>query len=123
MSYLESVPVSAGADLSTAQYKAVTISGTIAATNGAALGILQNKPAAAGRDATVGYMGRSRYVAGAGVTEGDRVTVATSGFIIAVSSNELGVGTALGTVSSGGIGEGIFNFAGARTSVVSAHLT
>lgn len=121
--YQENIPIAAGADLSAAQYKAVAIGGTIAANNGAALGILQNKPAASGRDATVCYAGRSRYVAGAAITAGNRICVTTSGFMVAVTSSDFGVGTALATVSSGEIGEGIFNFAGIRSTVGSAHLT
>lgn len=110
MSYLESVPVEAGADLSSAQYKAIKIDGTIAA-DASAIGILQNKPSASGRDATAGYLGRSRYVAGAAVSAGAQLTVTTSGYMITVTSGTAVVGKALGAVSSGGIGEGIFNFA------------
>lgn len=121
MSYLESVPVVAGADLSTMQYKAVAVGGTIAANNTGALGILQNKPIS-GQDATVGIAGRSRYVAGAAVSAGDRLTVTTSGFIIEANTTALGAGTALGDVASGGIGEGYFNFAGAKSVVTSSHL-
>ena len=123
MSYQESVPVKAGADLSAAQYKAVTVSGTIAANNTTALGILQNKPDASGKDATVAYAGRVRYYAGGAVAAGNRLTVTTSGWVTATGSNQIGVGTALGAVSSGGIGEGIFNFTGAKSTVVSGHLT
>lgn len=119
--YLESVPIVAGADLSDLQYRAITVGGTLAPTASTALGILQNK-AALGRDTTAGYLGRSRYRAGAAVTAGDRLTVTASGWLTACGSNELGIGTALGNVGSGGIGEGIFNFAGAKTEVISGHL-
>lgn len=110
MSYLESIPVTAGADLSGAQYKAVVIGGTIAA-DGTAVGILQNKPAASGRDAQVGYLGRSRYVAGAGVAAGANLSVTTSGYLITTTSGSPVQGRAIGSVSSGGIGEAIVNFA------------
>lgn len=122
MSYLDSVPVKATEDLSTTQYRAINIDGTIANNNGEAIGIQQNK-GVSGRDLTAGYAGRSRYVAGAAVAAGARVTVATSGYMTSVASNELGCGTALAAVSSGGIGEGIFNFAGVRSDVASANLT
>ncbi|MCK5609665.1 hypothetical protein KAR91_47770 [Candidatus Pacearchaeota archaeon] len=111
MSYLESIPLAAGADLSASQYKAVVVAGTIAADGDTAIGIQQNKPAASGRDLTVGYAGRSRYYAGAAVVAGARLTVTTSGWFTTVVSGGAIVGRALAAVSSGGIGEGIFNFA------------
>lgn len=111
MSYLESIPLAAGADLSASQYKAVVVAGTIAATGATAIGIQQNKPSAVGRDLTVGYLGRSRYVAAAAVAAGARLTVTTSGYMTTVVSGQAIVGRAVAAVSSGGIGEGIFNFA------------
>lgn len=110
MSYLESIPLAAGADLSAAQYKAVVVGGTIAA-DATALGILQNKPAASGRDATVGFLGRSRYVANAAISAGALLTVTTSGYMSTVTSGQACIGRAIAAVSSGAIGEGIFNFA------------
>jgi len=111
MSYLDSIPVAAGADLSASQYKAVTMAGVIAANGNTAAGILQNKPAATGRDATVGYLGRSRYYAGAAVAAGAQLMVTTSGWLITATSGYAVVGKARAAVSSGGIGEGVFNFA------------
>lgn len=110
--YLEVVPVDATEDLSTAghQYKAVDIDGTIAAAVTTALGLLQNKPKS-GEDASAGIAGRSRYVAGAAITQGARMTVTTSGFMITAASGDDFVGRALATVSSGERGEGYFNFA------------
>ena len=117
MAYLESIPVNAGADLSDdEQYKAIAIGGTIAATGNTTIGILQNKPKS-GEDATLGYAGRSRYRAGAAVAAGGLMTVTGSGWLVTVSSGDVSVGKALGAVSSGGIGEGIFNFVnGLQTS-------
>lgn len=122
MSYLESIPVKATEDLSTTQYQAINIDGTIANNNGEAIGIQQNK-GVSGRDLTAGFLGRSRYKAGDTVTAGARLTVATSGYMTVVASNELGCGTALSAVASGGISEGIFNFAGVRSDVSSSALT
>lgn len=118
MSYNYSVPVVAGQDLSVAntQYKAVAVGGTIAANNTAALGILQNKPQN-GEDATLVYLGRSRFLSGGAITAGNRLIVTTSGYVIATTSGSVPVGTALETVSSGGIAEGIFNFSGASTNL------
>lgn len=108
--YLQSIPVEAGTDLSGAQYKAIVIGGTIAA-NDLAIGILQNKPSASGREATAGILGRSRYVAGAAVVAGARLSVTTAGFMITTTSGGSVQGRALGAVSSGGIGEAFINFA------------
>lgn len=112
MSYLESVPVISGADLTAKQYKVIAIDGTLAVSGVACIGILQNK-AASGRDATAGYAGRSRYVAGGTVTAGARLQVTSGGWLTAVVSGDAAqmVGTSLGAVSSGGIGEAIVNFA------------
>jgi len=110
MSYLESIPLAAGADLSASQYKAVVVGGTIAA-NALAMGIQQNKPDASGKDLTVGYFGRSRYVAKAAINAGALLTVTESGYMSTVTSGQSCIGRAIAAVSSGGIGEGIFNFA------------
>lgn len=117
----DNIPIMATEDLTASQYHAVQIGGTLSTGATNAMGILQNKPIS-GQAATTRYFGRSRYFAGGAVTAGARLSVTTSGWITAAGSNELGVGTAMGTVSSGGIGEGIFNFAGAKTAVQSAHL-
>ncbi len=118
MSYENAVPVIAGQDLSvaTCEYHAVAIGGTITGANATALGILQNRPKQ-NEDATVGYAGRLRYRAGAAVTTGARLKVTTSGWLIAVTSGTFAVGTALSAVSSGAIGEGIFDFSTARTNL------
>lgn len=102
--------VSAGQDLSTSQYKAIAVGGTIAATSKAAMGILQNKPEN-GEDASLDMIGPSRYKAGAAVTAGANLAVTTSGWFITAASGDSGVGKAFATVTSGSIGEGMFNFA------------
>lgn len=120
MSYENSVPVVAGQDLSvaTCQFHAVAIGGTIAAANAASLGILLNRPKQ-NEDATVGYAGRLPYRAGAAITAGNRLKVTASGWLIAVTSGTFAVGMALTAVSSGAVGEGIFDFSGARTNLAS----
>lgn len=100
----------AGQDLSTHQYKAVSIAGTVAASDGAAFGIQQNKPGN-GEDLAIAYAGISRYRAGGAVSANGRISVTTSGWIIAATSGDTSCGKAIEAVSSGGIGEGIFNFA------------
>lgn len=116
MSYKECVPVNAGADLSAAQYKAVAVAGTIAASTGAAIGLLQNKPKS-GEDGSACFLGRSRYVAGAAVAANAQLIVTTSGFLITAASGTQPCGKAIGAVSSGGIGEAIINFAGNGATV------
>jgi len=111
MSYLNSVPIVATEDLSGGQYKAIDIDGTFAQAAGTPIGIQQGA-AQSGEDATAGYNGRSRYVAGGGtIAAGARLTVANSGFMITATSGTTVFGRALAAVSSGGIGEGIFDFA------------
>lgn len=114
--YADDVGFKSTTDLTAAQYKAVTIGGTIAAGNTAALGLLQNKPKA-NEDASMRVSGRSRYRAGAAVNSGSMLMVTTSGWLIAVTSGSLPCGQAFEGVSSGSIGEGYFNFATARTTI------
>lgn len=116
MGYEYSIPVVAEEDLSALEFRAIEIDGTLAASNGVSVGILQNKPKN-GEDATLSYFGRSRFRAGAAVTKGDRITVVASGWVTGVNSNQVAIGTALQTVTSGGIAEGIFNFIGARSTI------
>lgn len=102
-------------NLENAQYHAVSINGTIADNNTEALGIIVNKPRL-GENGSVEFSGITRYRAGAAVSAGARLKVVSSGWLEAVGSGDLAVGTNLEAVSSGGIGEGIFNFAGAKSN-------
>src|SRR3972149_5641124 len=107
------IQVVAGADLNTgdgtgAQYKAVAVTGLIAATATTAIGLLQNKPKS-GEDAEVGYEGHMKGVAGAGVTAGARLIVTTSGYLITAAGQVIPCGRALATCASGAIVEGVFN--------------
>lgn len=110
----------AGADLNTgdgagAQYKAVAVGGTIAASNTTAIGLLQNKPKN-GEDASVGWHGHMKGVAGAGITAGARLIVTTSGYLITAIGAVVPCGRALATCASGGTVEGIFDFSTAGVS-------
>jgi hypothetical protein len=109
-----SVPVVATEDLSLAacECHAIASTGLIAANAGAALGVLTNRPKNT-EDATVGVIGRFRYRAGAAVALGARLKVTTSGWFITQTSGSIAQGMALSAVSSGAIGEGVFNFASA----------
>lgn len=108
----ETVTISAGADLSGAQYKAIAIGGTIAATSALTIGFLQNKPAASGRQATVGYTGHMKAYAGGALTAGDDVQVTTSGYITAATSAGNICGKVLTTAASGDLVDGLFHFTG-----------
>jgi len=114
---METLQLRAGADLSALQYKAIKIDGTIAVAGSDAIGILQNKPGAAGEDATVCYFGHAKASAGAAITKGNRVTLTASGTFLPVTSGDGMAGRALESVSSGGVFEGIFNFVNAATLI------
>jgi len=101
----ETLALVAGADLNTgdgtgAQYKAVTIGGTIAATGNTAFGLIQNKPKN-GEDLTVAYRGIMKGVAGAAISAGARVIVTTSGYLITAVGAVIPCGKAISAASSG----------------------
>lgn len=114
--YQDNIALQAGADLTSTQYKAVAVGGTIAANNTAAMGIQQNKPRS-GEPLTVAMHGRSFYVAAGAIAAGAALIVTTSGYMTTATSGTFPVGRNLEAVSSGGIGEGYFNFANAKTSL------
>lgn len=104
----------AGADLNTgdgtgAQYKAVAVGGTIAATNATTVGLLQNKPKN-GEDAEIGYFGHMKGVAGAAIAAGALLMVTTSGYVITRTATTLPCGRALAAAASGATVEGLFDF-------------
>lgn len=84
----------ASADLSTKQYYGVTMdsNGRIAVVSGqegaAAIGILQDKPAALGRACNYAIGGRSKVVLGGTLVAGDRFTFDTNGKAVAVGSGD-----------------------------------
>ncbi|TFG39546.1 MAG: hypothetical protein E4H42_05800 [Chromatiales bacterium] len=108
----ETVTIAAGADLSARQHKAIAIGGTIAATSALTIGFLQNKPAATGRSATIGWHGHMKAYAGGSLTVGDDVMVTTSGFIISATSAGNICGKVLTTAASGDLVDGLFSFIG-----------
>lgn len=79
----------AGADLSTKQYLGVKLSsdGQIdpAGAGELCIGVLQNKPAAAGRAATVRVLGVTRMVAGGAIDPGAPVACDAAGKAVAAS--------------------------------------
>ena len=110
----ESVTIQAGADLSAAQHKAVIVGGTISATSLLAIGLLQNKPNASGKQAHVGYSGQMKAVAGAAISINAVLMVTTSGFIITATSAGNTIGQALVAANSGDLFHGLYNFLGAN---------
>ena len=95
----------AAADLSAFQYRVVRLTTTannvnvashaLAASPLAAIGVLQNKPAAAGRAASVAYSGHSKGVAGATITLGQMLSHDGSGYLIDAVSGANIVGRAM----------------------------
>lgn len=109
----EDIAVDAGEDLNAAdegQYRAINIAGLLADNCTEAYGLLQNKPKS-GEDAAVRFSGRSRFQTGGAVNSGSLLTVSASGWITASASGDAIIGRCIVGVASGGIGQGIFNFA------------
>ena len=97
----ETLTVTAGQDLRTHMFKAVSLAGTVAATTAAAVGLLRNK-ANNGEHATLAYKGIMKGYAGAAINSGALVGVTTSGFLITVTGSAY-VGKCLATAGSGDI--------------------
>lgn len=101
----------AGADLSGCQYKGVqvtsdyTIKAPTAALVNAFAGVLQDKPAAAGRSGRVITLGKTKAYLGATMTIGEKVYCAASGWFSKVTSGYAPVGHITKTANSGYIGE------------------
>lgn len=102
------ITVPAAADLSTHQYKLVTVnsSGQVALGTATTLivGALQNKPTAAGQAATVCWAGVSKVVAAGVITAGARVTSDANGLAIAATTaGDAVIGVALATAAANDI--------------------
>lgn len=109
------IAITAGADLSAHQFKIIDVAGTISAANGAALGVLINKPKS-GEDATIAYSGHMKAYAGGSITRGARLKVTTSGFLIVVASGDGSCGKAMLAANSGSFVEFLGDFVGASTT-------
>lgn len=89
---LECTSIAAGADLSALQYTALKLGAdrvvvSCTSNNEPIVGILQDKPAAAGRAAKVGVKGISKAIAGGSISSGDKLTATTGGKLIATTTN------------------------------------
>lgn len=118
---MKSIQAVAAADLSGQQYKIVSIAGTIAAGPDDAFGIQQNKPGN-GEDLTIGYEGHMKGIAGGTITVGAPLKVVSSGYLTVVASGDPGspCGKAIAAVASGGVFEGIFNFATTNATITAS---
>lgn len=107
----ETMSGQAAADLSGNQYYAVKLDTTAAGSRVAlagegdkAIGILQDKPSAAGRACAVAIGGTSKAVAGGSITAGDRVAQNSTGKLVTVGSgDDWSLGIARASASSGEI--------------------
>lgn len=111
--------VAGGADLDDAaagtgdMHKAIDINSSDISVAGGleAVGLLQAM-GKSGEHVTVGYEGVMKFVAGAALTPGDRLTTAASGYLVAVASGDYVVGmVGRASVGSGAVGQGLFSFA------------
>jgi len=111
------ITLEAGQDLSAKQFFFVSVAsdGQVDPTGDGALadGVLQNKPAAAGRAAEVAIGGKVKVQCGGTVTRGGAVASDASGNAVNAASGDIILGTALETGASGRIIEMIFQPRGA----------
>lgn len=104
----ETYPMAAGADLSAKQYHVVrqsaanTVDVASLATDSAICGVLDNKPTAAGNEATVRDQGLAKIVAGGAITQGVHLTTQSAGRAIAVASGGVAIGRALEAAGADG---------------------
>lgn len=110
-------PFKAAGDLSDGMYKGVIISAndTVNYPDAAAeiIGVLQNKPAAANREATVRIAGQTKVKAGGTLAVNDPISVAASGWFTKCASGGRKCGRCIVSAASGYVGEAIIGFSGA----------
>lgn len=104
---LKCITVEAGGDLSSSQYLLMTInsSGQLAATGDGAKtdGVLQDKPAAAGRAASLGIEGVTKVRAGAAFTAGDDLAADSTGRAVTATTGDVIAGRALEDASGANV--------------------
>lgn len=113
---LDLLTLPANADLSAAQYKFVDLNSSgnlaVAADGGTAIGVLQNKPAAAARPGTFCKVGdRTKVLLGGTLTPGARVASGGTGGgrAVAALSGERALGIIVQGGADGEIGSMIFS--------------
>jgi hypothetical protein len=93
-------------------FKAIAIDDGKYAANGREAGGVLVFGGRTGEHLTLGYAGILKFVAGAAVGKGKRLTVTGSGYFVEAGSGSYIVGRCLDTaVASGSVGTGAFNFA------------
>jgi hypothetical protein len=95
---LTSIPgLVASGDLSASQFFFVTLNGSaqvaVAGANVSVIGILQDKPTAAGQGCNVGYLGKSKLKLGGTVTVNDKVASDASGKGVKATAASVSAGT------------------------------
>ena len=85
----------ASADLSTGQFRAVTVVAAgaelVAAADAAIVGVLQNNPDAAGKAASIQTHGASKAVAGGVIARGDELSTDATGALVAGGGNTVAI--------------------------------
>lgn len=113
------ITVPASGDLSSSQYLFMTInsSGQAAATGdgAAADGVLQNDPAASGREAVIATAGRVKVKLGGTVAAGDDVASDTNGKAVSAATGDVILGKCVEGGAVNNIGSIIFNPRNAAT--------
>lgn len=114
---LQTLTLLAGADLSTKQYCHVKMSAdrtVVAAGNGEeAVGVLQDKPAAAARAAAVGFAGVSKVLLGGTVTAGQYISSDANGAAVVPATGERITGICIVGGAAGVVGEALLGSYGA----------
>lgn len=91
---LQCITLPANADLSAHQYKFMVCNSSgnaaLAGDGGVIVGILQNKPSAAGQAAVIAFSGRSKVVQAASITVGVPVAPDASGLASTISAGDDG---------------------------------
>lgn len=114
--WVQTLTVTAKADLTDRLFKVVSIGGTIAANATTAIGVLVTRTSS-GNIATVEWLGKMRGFAGLPINEGARLQVANSGFLTTLAlSGTVTVGKALEAANSGDLFSFLGNFANGGTA-------
>jgi len=100
-------------------FKGIAVSDGQVAADGAECSGILTEGSDNGGHATLAVSGLSKYVAGAAVTAGARLTCTTSGYFVTATSGTYVNGRALITVTSGSVGTGHFDFSVPRYAVSS----
>lgn len=122
-STLQTVSIQAGADLSASQFCFVNVNSSgqlaLAGVDADIVGVLQDKPNAAGHAGSVAFAGRSKMLANGTIAAGGRVTSDANGKAIAVASGSaVSAGVALTAGSAGQIIDILIQIAGAQFSAL-----